>query len=58
MHFGRRCYEEHFCEIILNLDCTVVKKEMSFKDISVFRIEGYFIFPVKYHYKIYLSDIF
>ena len=31
-NIDRELYEEHFCEIILNL----VKEEMSFKDISIF----------------------
>ena len=32
-NFGRLHYEEHFCQIILNLD-QVVRKEILFKDIS------------------------
>ena len=40
--FVRGHYEEHFCEIILNLD-PVVKEEMSLKDISFFRSDGHFI---------------
>ena len=37
-----RCNEEHFCEIILNLD-DWFRIEMSFKDISIFSSCGYFI---------------
>ena len=40
-NFGRGHYEEHFCEIILVLDQWL--RSRSFKDISTFSNEGYFV---------------